>query len=52
MADLPKQLEMENKVSGDFKIKSLIWADDLLLLSDSEAGLQSILSLLFKYYTA
>ena len=51
MADLPKQLDRENKVSieGDFKINTLIWADDLLLLSDSEAGLQSILNSLDKY---
>jgi hypothetical protein len=31
---------MENKVAvdGDFKINSLIWTNDLLLLSDSEAA--------------
>ena len=40
MEDLPKQVEMESKVSIN---------DDLLLLSDSEAGLQSILDRLSKY---
>ena len=42
---------MENKVSinDDFNINSLVWVDDLLLLSYSEAGLQYILDRLSKY---
>ena len=55
MADVPKILdELCSKISitSNFKINSLLWADDLLLVSDSEEGLQSILNTLDKYCTA
>ena len=46
MSDLAKKLENDNKVAigTDTSINSIFWADDLLLLSESEAGLNSILS--------
>ena len=51
MSDLPKKLNGENtvSVSNDFSINSLIWADDLLILSETEVGLNSILKCIHEY---
>ena len=51
MADLSKKLENENSIQLDknTKINSIFWADDLLLLSESEEGLNSILKNLNEY---
>ena len=45
MADLAKILQNENTtlVDNDTPINSIFWADDLLLFSESEEGLNSIL---------
>ena len=51
LADLSIKLDGENKVSLDnnHDINCLLWADDLLLLSDSEDGLNKILQQLYTY---
>ena len=45
MADLAKKIEKENQILLDngISINSVLWADDLLLLSESEEGLNDIL---------
>ena len=45
MADLAKKLQNETKIPlyNDTLINSIFWADDLLLFSESEEGLNSIL---------
>ena len=51
LADLSIKLDGENKVSLDnnHDINCLLWADDLLLLSDTEDGLNKILQQLYTY---
>ena len=51
MSDLPNTLGNENGVhlDKDTKINSLIWADDILLLSESEKGLKDSLKILHEF---
>ena len=51
MADLPSQLKPENSVSCNEhdKLNSIIWADDILILSDSVEGLNLKLETLNLY---
>lgn len=47
LADLPRRLELPETHGpkiGDKILNSVIWADDLVLLSDSEEGLNKMLS--------
>ena len=52
LADLPPILDSSNenvKIDADNKISCLLWADDILILSESENGLQTKLNALEKY---
>ena len=51
MADLPNKLGEVNGVYMDkeTRISSMIWADDIVLLSETENGLQDLLSKLSEY---
>ena len=52
LADLPPILDSGNenvKIDGDNRISCLLWADDILILSESEKGLQTKLNELEKY---
>ena len=51
MADLPNTLGTINGVNldKDTKINSIIWADDILLLSENETGLKDFLKVLTEY---
>ena len=55
LADLQPILDSCNgnvKISADSRISCLLWADDILILSESEAGLQEKLCALEKYCDA
>ena len=54
LSDLPKSLNPDNQViiHENVGVNCLIWADDLLLLSESEGGLQSMLNHLSTYSKA
>ena len=54
LSDLPKSLNPDNQViiHENVCINCLIWADDVLLLSESEGGLQSMLNHLSTYFKA
>ena len=51
MADLAKKLEMaDGKVKvNNTEISSVFWADDIILLSESEQGLNTMIKILEKY---
>ena len=51
MADLPSQLKTENSVSCNEHdtLNSIIWADDILILSDTVEGLNLKLATLNSY---
>ena len=51
LSDLPKKLDLnEGKITLDnTEISSLVWADDMVLLADSEGGLQQMLKTLEIY---
>ena len=51
MSGLSKNLEHENKITlyNDIAINSIFWADDLLLFSETEVGLNSILKQVDEY---
>ena len=53
IADLPRQISTGSKVviQGDQKINCLLWADDLIILCESEQDLQSLLNNLDTYCT-
>ena len=55
LADLPKHLDNPEdrplSLNNDVKLSCIIWADDLLLLSETESGLNNILSELNQYST-
>ena len=51
MSDLSKKLNNENTIAVDneISINSIFWADDLLLFSETEEGLNSILKHVYEY---
>ena len=51
MADLPDKLNQNDKMSlnANVKINSLLWADDILILSETEARLNSSSNNLHEY---
>ena len=50
-ADLPKSLsqDVQVKLDNDSTINCIIWADDLVILSESETGLSKLLTYLQSY---
>ena len=53
LADLPQCISGDEcnpvKIHGGTHVSSIIWADDIILLSESESGLQSMLDSLSQY---
>ena len=51
ISDLPRHLRSDSDVIlyERHKINCLLWADDLVMLSESEVGLQSLLNNLYTY---
>ena len=53
LSDLPSEITNENckpvRLADNFYISSLIWADDVLLLSETEDGLDCMLKILSKH---
>ena len=51
MADFPKNLGMNSgvHVDKDTKLNAIIWADDILLLAESQEGLQKSLNVLHRF---
>ena len=51
LSDLPQKLDLtESKVKlGNTELASLVWADDIVLMSESESGLQQMINVLENY---